>query len=258
MAAPLDLGPLGGRERGGQRGRRPVAVGPGPGELVEGRAGRLAGRLDVAELADPGELGVAELGLAAATGRTVEAAAGVLAARLLVGPRLEPGEQAAGLGRGGRPARARRRIRPRNASERARARPRIGPRPSARRAAVEDHARPRAGAARPAGAGPRPASRARSPATARPARASDREGRQGGGGGLAAGPLPEPLAGADPAGQDRRAGQEAAEVVGQGVGRRRSGGRGSLARHFRQIVSRSRERPGRSLDGGTGSSWTTW
>ncbi len=96
------------------------------------------------------------------------------------------------------------------------------------------------------------------PAAARPMVADQRDDHQRGGGRLAPGPLPGPLAEADPPGQDRRAGQEPAEVVGQGLGRLVAAVRAPCpGTSGRSSPGRARGRGGAGR-AGTGSSWTTW
>ena len=68
-----------------------------------------------------------------------------------------------------------------------------------------------------------------------------------------AAPTSTPLPGRHRPGQDRLAGQEPPQVLGQRLGRGVAPRRGPSRRHFRQIVSRSRGSPGSSRDGGTGS-----
>ena len=67
------------------------------------------------------------------------------------------------------------------------------------------------------------------------------------------GPFPGALPGRRRPGLDRLAVEEAAQVVGQVAGRRRSAWPAPFRRHFRQIVSRSRGTFGWSVRGGTGS-----
>jgi len=215
VPAPVDLGLLRSGERGREPGGGPFAIGPGLGELVERRAGGLAGRREVAELADPGELGVAEQGLVAGPGEPGQAAPGLLASPLVVEPAPEPTQEVRPPGvEPGQPP-----VLLDPAQQRGE---RLGPglpSPVAERplGAIQD---PLALAAEVVGlpegrlvslAGP-------DPGEDQSGQDRQREAGQGGGGGLAAGPLAEPLAGPDPAGQHGRASEEAAEVLGQRSG----------------------------------------